>query len=396
MKNKELHIFALAAHGQGISGSDRIFIETSKLLSKKFKITIFLQKEGFKMCQNHGLDNVGIDFKVMDLDPLTGFGFWITYILLVYKAILLGFSLKIRNPREVLIYSASEFWMDSLPAVILKKRFGQIKWIAAWFQTAPNPLQGFNEKTRREKYRFKAFLYWIVQLPIKPLIQKNADLILVNNQLEVNRFKKLGKMQKIMVFLGALDLNKIQKFKQKYKNVKKKYQAVFQGRFHPQKGVVELIDIWRCVVDKEPQAKIAMIGDGPLMPNVRKRIIELSLEKNVDLFGYLFDGSAKYKIFAQSQIVLHPSFYDSGGMASAEAMAFGLPAVGFNLKAYQSYYPKGMVKVEIGDLDLFANKIVELLNNKKLYQDIVQEVNNMIKHNWSFEARVEQLLKEIT
>ena len=52
----------------------------------------------------------------------------------------------------------------------------------------------------------------------------------------------------------------------------KKYDAVFIGRFHPQKGVLELIDIWKRVVNKKPQAKLAMIGDGPLMKKVQLKI----------------------------------------------------------------------------------------------------------------------------
>ena len=38
--------------------------------------------------------------------------------------------------------------------------------------------------------------------------------------------------------------------------------------------------------------------------------------------------------FSFGKVVSHPAFYDSGGMASAEAMVFGLPCVGFKLKAF--------------------------------------------------------------
>ena len=34
-------------------------------------------------------------------------------------------------------------------------------------------------------------------------------------------------------------------------------------------------------------------------------------------------------------------------LVAQEAMAFVIPCVGFNLKAYESYYPKGMIKVPI-------------------------------------------------
>ena len=120
-----------------------------------------------------------------------------------------------------------------------------------------------------------------------------------------------------------------------------------------------------------------------------------SLSHNVKLFGYIFDGPEKYGIFASSKIVVHPAFYDSGGMAAAEAMAFGLPCVGFDLDSYKSYYPKGMVKVRIGDLKGFADKIVELIRNLEIRNQIGEEAQKMIKKNWSWEQRTNLLIVRI-
>jgi glycosyltransferase involved in cell wall biosynthesis len=158
---------------------------------------------------------------------------------------------------------------------------------------------------------------------------------------------------------------------------------------------VELIDIWKEVVNKLPQAKLAMIGDGPLKKVVEDRIKNLRLEKNIKLFGYVFDGDEKFKIFSQSKIVVHPAFYDSGGMASAEAMAFGLPCVGFNLKAYESYYPKGMVKVKIGDIKKFSAEIVKLLQNDTYRKKTSAEAVEMIENNWSWETRAQNILLQL-
>ena len=293
------------------------------------------------------------------------------------------------------LYSCSEFWMDSLPAFILKLRYPKITWVAAWYQTAPNPLKGYAEGEREEKYNFKALLYWFAQLPVKPIIARFADCVLVNNEEERKRFPLLNKRKKVIVVIGAIDLQKIENWKLKIGKLPKVYDAVFQGRFHPQKGVVELIEIWRKVVDKKLYAKLAMIGDGPLMKNVKLKINNLKLERNIKLCGYVFDGSQKYKIFSQSKIVVHPAFYDSGGMASAEAMAFGLPVVGFNLKSYESYYPKGMVKVKIGDIEAFAIAILDLLDNDRKRNEVTQDALAMLNENWSWDKRAKEILERI-
>ena len=397
--------FALAPTGSGISGSDRIFIELARRWSAKYPVTIYITNEGVEMMKRQRLSGKNLKIVKVGKDKLPE-NFFLKYFYKIYLGIKLGFfSLStIYNLPSTILYSSSDFWMDIFPGVILKLRFNQMKWIATWYQTAPSPLIGYREQGIRNKnYFLSAFLYWFSQLIAKPLIGRFADKVIVNNQDEKKEFPKHIKRGDTIVLLGAVPLEDIGNYKQSLatkggelrimnKGFKKEYDAVFLGRFHPQKGVVELVDIWKKVVDKVPDARLAMIGDGPLRKNVEDRIKNLGLEKNVELFGYLFDGPKKYKILSQSKIVVHPAFYDSGGMASAEAMAFGIPAVGFNLKAYDSYYPKGMIKVPNGNIELFAKEIIDLLENENRRRKIGREAKNMIEMNWSWNNRAQEIL----
>ena len=386
---------AMTAQGEGISGCDRIAIEFCKRWSKKYPVTIVLWQEGLAMYQRHKVQGSNIRFMTVNIKPWKKLGFFVNYMATILSACVFALHAKIKNDSSTIVYSASEFWMDSLPGVILKLRFPKITWVATWFQTAPNPLKGFKEGERVLSYRLHALVYWLVQLPVKPLIKKWADFVLVNNEEERKQFLDMGKSKKAIVVLGAVNLKEIESWKSKFGNLPKVYDGVFQGRFHPQKGVVELIDIWKLVVKERPGAKLALIGDGPLMENVKLKVQSAKLEKNIKLTGYLFDGEEKYKIFSQSKVVLHPSFYDSGGMASLEAMAFGLPAVGFNLASYKSYYPKGMVKVPLNNLSAFAKAILNFLNDQKLYSKIANQAKVMISQNWSWDSRAEEVLNYI-
>lgn len=372
----KLIFFSLASVGKGISGGDRIYIEFAKRWSQKAPLTIFISQDGFEMCKRQGLTGEKIDFKISDYSK---FGFVLNYFSKIAYGIWLGIIYKIDNPSETIVYSATEFWMDSLPSFILKVRYPSIKWVATWYQTAPNPLIGRG-----------SLWYWLAQLPIRPLIWGFANYALVNNELEKKIFPN-----KSIVVLGAVNVDEINDFRKKNVGGHKIYDAVFQGRLHPQKGVVELIKIWRLVVNKLPQAKLAIIGDGALMEKVKEQITMNQLTNNIKLFGYLFDGDQKYKVFNSSKIVVHPALYDSGGMAAAEAMAFGLPCVGFDLPSYESYYPKGMLKCKINDLDDFANKVRELLSNKTKYNKIALEAEEMINKYWSWDKRSDETLKKI-
>lgn len=389
------HIIAIAALGKGLSGGDRIFIELGRNLQNKgHKVTIYLWEEGLKMCKSQNL--TGVNFVVWKVGKIAKLGLIFTYFFRIFNSLIKSFFLSLDNNSNTIIYSASEFWMDSLPAFILKLRFPDVIWVAAWFQTAPNPLFGFSEGKRQTIYRLSAFYYWLMQFPIKPVISKFADFVLINNEKEKKQFPKFDKQNKTLVLLGAVNTKEIEVWIHENSLSKiKDYDAIFQGRFHPQKGVVELIEIWKMVTEELPKAKLAMIGDGPLMKDVKAKIEELNVTKNVKLFGFVFDGSKKYNIFSKSKIVVHPSFYDSGGMAAAEAMAFGLPGVSFDLPALKSYYPQGMLKAKIGNLEDFVEKIMQLLTNQAIYNKLSNQASRLIELEWNWQKRTDQFLTKL-
>lgn len=393
--NLKILIFALAASGKGVSGGDRIFIEFARRWSLEQPVKIIVWEEGQAMCERLRLrEHSGLKIKLYKMAFWAKGGMLICYIARIIASIFYSIKLCFNFKRQI-IYSASEFWMDSIPAIILKIWHPETFWVAAWYQTAPNPFKGLSEGKREKFYRLRSLVYWLVQMPVKPFINKYADLILVNNEEERKQFKNKDKLGKVSVVLGAVNLDEIQEYASKFNTLKKKYEGVFQGRFHPQKGVVELIEIWAKVVNKKKDAKLAMIGDGPLMNDVKEKIKDLNLEENVQLFGYLFDGPEKYSVFSLSKVVVHPSFFDSGGMAAAEAMAFGLPAVAFNLKSYESYYPKGVLKVPIGNLEKFADSILLMLDDKEIYLKYQRQAIDLIKTKWDWNVRAKEILSKI-
>lgn len=381
---KNLYFFALAARGEGLSGSDRIFIELAKRWSDKFHIEIFLWDEGFKMCQRQGLDKSAVKFHIMPLKKWQKVNFAVNYVFLIIKSVWLASKLELKNQSSTIVYSASDFWMDSLPGWILKCRYPKIQWIGTWYLTAPLKLLNLNN-----------LFYWLSQRPIYLLIKKWADFVFVTSDPDKLRFIRHIKKKKVLVVRGGVDLAVVNFWQMKFSNLPKKYDAVFQGRFHPQKGVAELIDIWKLVVNKRQNAKLIMIGDGPLMKRIKEKVKREKLESNIILKGYMLDGVEKYKIFYQSRIVVHPAVYDSGGMSAAEAMAWGLPGVSFDIDALKTYYPRGMLKAHLGDKEEFARLIKNLLDDPKLYDKIAQEAEDLILKYWDWDARSEEILSKL-
>jgi glycosyltransferase involved in cell wall biosynthesis len=137
-----------------------------------------------------------------------------------------------------------------------------------------------------------------------------------------------------------------------------------------------------------------VIGDGHLAVEVREKITRLGLSANVDLLGFR-DGEEKFEIFKQSKLMVHPATYDSGGMAAAEGMAWGLPGVSFDLEALKTYYPKGMVKVPCFDEEAFAGAILRLLGDTAFYWEQAADAHALIVDVWDWRKRAEKVFRSL-
>ena len=384
----EFNIIANAVMGyEGLSGGDNIFINFAKQLVKRgIEVNTFTWKHGFLMCRKNVLDKREINFFLSPAGKFENLPFPILYLIRTILGIV-----KVReiikkgkiDKGKIIVYSASDFWPDSLPAFFFKKWVPQAKWVAGFYLFAPNPLRGF-----RGELSLKNFLFWLTQKPIFWLVSKYADLICVTSEPDVAPFIKTGrKTADIFVVKGGIDYQHLKQFQ---KPAKKIYDAVFVGRFHPQKGVVEMIDIWNEVVKQKPKAKLAVIGLGEMEKEMRRKIKEYKLEENVKFLGAMINND-RNKVLQQSKIILHPAVYDSGGMAAASGLACGLPGVCFDLSVFKTYYPQGFLRAKIGDTKEFGEKIINLLEDKDLYEKVRQQAIEEAK-TWDWQKRIELFL----
>lgn len=389
-KIRSFHVIAMAAWGSGFSGGDRIFVELSKRWQEYFQVRIYVAEQGKNMCLRQGLKNSkNLKIILWPIGVWGKLGFITCYMARIFKALKEAFGLKLENAPSTVVYSASDFWMDSVPGFILKIRFPRITWIATFYLVAPSPFIGFREKGKIGLPTLKGIIYWLQQFPIYWMIRIFSDLVCVTSNPDAARFPVQNKKGRVIVVRGGVNIPR------KIKPLKKIYDGVFLGRFHPQKGVVELIDIWEKVVKVKPNSKLVMIGDGSLMNAVKDKIAQKGLGGNITLTGTLLDGEKKFTIFRQSKIFMHSAVYDSGGMSCAEGMAWGMPGVSFDLLALKTYYPKGVIKAPIGNPKVFSENVLRLLSNKSFYETTKKDAIELVKKYWDWDKRAEDILEQI-
>lgn len=379
----------------GLSGGDRIYIELARGWKEKAKVSIIGCEEAVIVAKREGLSHTDYyitspDLKLKNIFSLHAI--FINFFIKLTRGIL--FILKNINIFQGVsfVYSVSDFYPDFLPAFLVKRMKPSCVWIAAFFLFAPAPWA--KDNPYKGKNFLRGILYWLSQRPAYWIINSYADFVFVTSEPDKKMFvTKKRNESRVIVIRGGVDIASSTTFLRS-KDIlpleNRKFDACFVGRFHVQKGVLILVDIWKDVVKMRPSAKLAMIGNGSLEDEVKKKIKEKGLESNIYLFGFL-DGDKKFEIFKQSKIVVHPATFDSGGMAAAEAMAWKLPAVGFDLEALKTYYPRGMVKAHLGDIRGFAAAIMHLLTNSEFYEKTAAEARDLITQEWSWQNRAEEI-----
>ena len=98
------------------------------------------------------------------------------------------------------------------------------------------------------------------------------------------------------------------------------------GRLVPQKDHKTLIDAYAMLADDFPDWILQIFGDGELRTELEAQIKKLALEKRIQLSKTTPDIGKEY---LSAQIFVVPSLYESFGLATAEALVYGLPAIGF-------------------------------------------------------------------
>ena len=356
---------------KSMGGGDRILIEYGKVWnSSGYDLTLLACEEGSAMCQ---ANNLPADYIIISRFPVRVFGMIGAYLMRIFKTVLTN----IRVDDEGLLYSASDFLPDTVPAFKAKLSHKYLKWVVGFYLRARNPFSG--EVTLNAR---NSFYFLQQQLSLFLMRFAQVDGVFVLSEEDTDYLVSKGfPPQRIFLTSGGVDLKMIE-------NVASgvaEFDACFVGKFQDQKGIPELVETWKQVLRKRPRAKLAIIGwgIGHWADFLRSSIVANGWDQSVHLFGFL-DGQDKFSVLKKSKVFVFPSTYESWGIVTIEAMAAGLPVVAFDLPALKRNLTQGVVFSSLGDVRGLAASVLELLEDERLYQKKKDEAE-VLSRNYDWE-----------
>jgi glycosyltransferase involved in cell wall biosynthesis len=360
-----------------LSGGDRIMVECIRRWSLQHKVTVYGNEGAKQLCDWFELK--GIEYVTWPADHLKKFGRPVWWFAQMIKGIRGVKKIRFSPDEKHLIMAASEFQPIGIPALRLKKRYpdaplvvGHYFFAPKWFSKGPGPGLMFTAYRPFQQYMYRRNL-------------KEAEMILTTVEQDREMAIADGRSpESVFAVLGGVDLS-IPRSVPEPKG--KTFDAVFISRLHPQKGPLELMDVWKILTQKKPDARLAMIGSGPLDAQCKAKAEKLGIAKNVEFFGFR-DGVEKFRIIKSARVVVYPAVYEVGGMASAEALCCGLPGVSFDLPPLRRYYPRGWLKAPPGDFAGLADCLHRLLTDNKLYAETSKEAYAAgLEWDWNVRAQ---------
>jgi glycosyltransferase involved in cell wall biosynthesis len=97
------------------------------------------------------------------------------------------------------------------------------------------------------------------------------------------------------------------------------------GRFDPQKNHRRLLEMAAVVLKDDPGARLVLVGDGPLRPEIRRYAEAISVIQQVVFAGLRDDVPAV--MAGLFDVFLFPSLYEGLGLVVVEAQAAGVPVL---------------------------------------------------------------------
>lgn len=382
--NSRLIIIALGLSSPGtMGGNSKITIEIARCLAGQREIHFIVPQGKIMTLTSNVSDTRRIhihtpaDFPGNDkLRPIAS-SCWFTPLLRKTFA-------EIGVNKNDFVYSCSDFHIDILPIYPLQKEFG-FHWLPSVYLFIPSLFENL-----KNGYHFppiKYIIYRIYQHILFTLMKSRATGFIVTNKSDFVQFPARFK-GKIFDFYGGVNIDQIPTMPSE-----KTRDVVFCSRLHPQKGIDAFLDTWSLIHATIPTARLSIIGNGEPSYEafLKAKAARLGIADSIDWLGYV-NNEAKFKIYAESRVFVHPTVFDNNGMVAAEALCTGLPVVMQDLPALRDVYTIGCLKVPFGNRRAFADAVIALLTDKARYAETVPTPDQIaaLRARWNWAARIDE------
>lgn len=231
---------------------------------------------------------------------------------------------------------------------------------------------------------------------IRFAFRKANVLIAVGDDVRKGQKKLLGNDIPITTIFNSIDYEKFAKqrnggeIRKKMSIPQESLVITCVGRLVVMKGHSYLLKAVAQLKKKFPSICLLLVGDGPLLPDLREEIERMGLDGVVRLLGRRSDIP---EILAASDLFVLPSFHEGIPLVVLEAMASQKPVVATNVQGTREIVSNGVdgFLVEPKNHIPLAERIDKLLSNPDLSSKMGQKGREKVERYFRLGKMVEKV-----
>jgi len=184
---------------------------------------------------------------------------------------------------------------------------------------------------------------------------------------------------------------------EKYSLPVNSYIAITAARFVKQKGHINLVKAATAIVDRFPEIRFILLGDGPLESTLKKEIASQGLNQCFIFAGMLNDLNLE---LTGADMMIHPSIEEPYGISVLEGMRAGLPIVASDVGGIPEVVTEGETAflTNPGDPSHLGETVISLLESRAKMKKLGEEGYRRWEKEFKFNTmidRIENKLREL-
>ncbi len=213
--------------------------------------------------------------------------------------------------------------------------------------------------------------------------------IAINNAM-VKVFEDFGYKGKPIIEYNGTELKLIDNPEEKVKKINKMFKLkpdetmlLFVGRINEVKNIFFILDVMKRLKEKGIAYKMFYVGTGPDEEKLKKKIKEYKLDDRVIMTGKITDREILSTLYYRAKLFIFPSLFDASSLVQIEAASQKTPAVFIEGSVTSDTVTNNVNGFTApNDLEKFTDRIIEILNDEKLYKQVSENAHRDLAKSW--------------
>jgi glycosyltransferase involved in cell wall biosynthesis len=173
---------------------------------------------------------------------------------------------------------------------------------------------------------------------------------------------------------------------------------IYVGRIKKYKSIETGIKAMPKILQKIPNARLVIIGDGDHLPVLKKTVGQYDLDKHVEFLGFV-PHDIKIEYLRRAHLSIYPSLKEGWGLTNIEANACGTTVLASRVPGLRDSVDdnKSGLLFEFGNVGEFTEKAIKILSDNE-YRSVLEKgaLVHAAKYSWDKAAdQTEKLMEPV-